>query len=427
MKVCFVCLDAYPLFRPSIGTLFGGSEVRAWLLATGLARNPSHDVSFVVFDHGQPRLERIGAVTVYPHSCHRHAARGGSRWPGVSKYVARVPRFPFVAIRRFEPAMLVELPVAAARWLWRSIANVLTGRAGPSLWLGRYEVRRDTTRIYEQIDADAYCVFGVSELAAQVAAYCAAFGKKIIVLANSDENFSPVDDPARSDVYYRAVMAADVFVTQTESQRQMLRDRFGCDCVTMRNPIELPAPRDADAPQPHDGRIALWIGRSEEVKQPLVLLALARAAPDIRFLMVLNRVDPELYDRIARQKPGNVQLLERVGYQEADRLFARAFVLINTSILEGFPNTFLQAGKHGVPILSLNVDPDGFIRERRCGFFAAGVVGRLTQGLRALRDERELWTTCSANVRHYVETCHGLDGRVRELDALLARALGLTA
>ena len=432
MKICFVCLYAYPLFKPSIGTAFGGSEVRAWLLATGLARNPSHHVSIVVFDHGQPGMERIGAVSVYPHSLHRPSPPGTSPWPAVWKYLVQVPRFPFVSIRHFEPAMLIELPVGLARGLLRRAGNALRRRFRPSLWLGPYEIVRARTRVYEQIDADVYCALGVGEFTAEVAAYCAAFRKKFVLLANSDENFSrdyfpgssaTNSDGSRGDACYRVVMAADSLVTQTDAQRELLRSRFGRDSVTIRNPVELAAPRPAGASGIRNDKIALWIGRADRVKQPEALLALARGLPDVRFVMVMNPSVPEIADQIARQLPANVQLLERLEYGEADRLIARAFVLINTSAFEGFPNTFLQAGKHGVPILSLNVDPDGFITGHGCGFVASGNVELLAQRLRALRDDRDTWNTCSANVRRYVEMNHGLDGRLRDLDALLARAV----
>jgi glycosyltransferase involved in cell wall biosynthesis len=426
MKICFICLYAYALFKPSAGTRFGGSEVRAWLLATGLARNPSHQVSFVVFDHGQPREERIGAVSVYPHSYYRTGARRAKQWPGVSKYIVRSPRFPYLSIRRIEPAILIELPVALARWVARNIGSALGRRPAPPLRPGHYEAGRDETRVYERIDADAYCVFGVGDLAAQVAAYCSAFGKKLILLANSDENFLPEYAPSHTDLYREVIAAADVVVTQNGLQRELLRNRFGRDSITIRNPVELAAPLRADASR-HGHGAALWIGRSEEVKQPHILVALARALPHIRFLMVMNRLDPILFDRIASEKPGNVELLEWAGYREVDGLFAGAFALINTSILEGFPNTFLQAGKHGVPILSLNVDPDGFIAGHRCGFVASGDVGVLAQKVRMLRDEPDTWRTCSENVRRYTETYHGLDGRIGEFDALLARAVGTAA
>lgn len=432
MKICFVCLYAYPLFKPSIGTAFGGSEVRAWLLATGLARNPAHDVSVVVFDHGQPRMERIGAVSVYPHSFHRPTAPRNSRWPTVWKYLVRLPRFPFVAIQRIEPAILLELPVALARGLLRRAGNALRRLAKPSLWFGPYEIVRGRTRVYERIDADVYCVMGVGEFTAEVAAYCAAFGKKLVLLANSDENFSDGyfpgssatnSDGSRGDACYRVVMAADFIVTQTDSQRELLRSRFGRDSITIRNPVDLSAPRRADAPEIQNDRIALWLGRADRIKQPDALLALARMLPDIRFVMVMNCSDPEIFEQVVQQTPGNVRLFERLEYREAERLFARALALVNTSTFEGFPNTFLQAAKHGVPLLSLNVDPDGFITAHRCGLVASGNIAALAQGLRTLRDERDTWRTCSANARRYVEMNHDLDASVRELDALLARAV----
>jgi hypothetical protein len=45
------------------------------------------------------------------------------------------------------------------------------------------------------------------------------------------------------------------------------------------------------------------------------------------------------------------------GHALVFRHFAETHLHVNTSIVEGFPNTFLRAAKDGVPTVSIQVDP----------------------------------------------------------------------
>ena len=48
-------------------------------------------------------------------------------------------------------------------------------------------------------------------------------------------------------------------------------------------------------------------------------------------------------------------------YGETMELIGRAVAVVNTSTFEGMPNVFLESWMRGVPVLSLQVDPDGII------------------------------------------------------------------
>ena len=108
-------------------------------------------------------------------------------------------------------------------------------------------------------------------------------------------------------------------------------------------------------------------------------------------------------------------------------MFAQAFVFVSTSLFEGFPNTFLQAGKYGVPILSYQVDPDDFIERNNCGIVAHGDFDRLVEGMRAIQAH---WTSgrgrYSSNIRKYVEENHNLEEQVRIIDRALYELLAKT-
>ncbi len=68
----------------------------------------------------------------------------------------------------------------------------------------------------------------------------------------------------------------------------------------------------------------------------------------------------------------NVTMLGPVRYADTGALFDRAKVFLNTSSIEGFPNTFLQAWIRGVPVVSF-FDPDGLVKRLQLGRIAASL------------------------------------------------------
>ena len=61
-----------------------------------------------------------------------------------------------------------------------------------------------------------------------------------------------------------------------------------------------------------------------------------------------------------------------IRYTDSGAWFDRARIFLNTSSIEGFPNTFLQAWIRGVPVVSF-FDPDGLIRRLQLGRVATSI------------------------------------------------------
>jgi glycosyltransferase involved in cell wall biosynthesis len=83
----------------------------------------------------------------------------------------------------------------------------------------------------------------------------------------------------------------------------------------------------------------------------------------------------------------------------------------------------LQAGKYGVPVLSLQIDPDGFIERHQCGIVAKGDPAGLMDGLRRMASHPDLWQNCSENIKRYVFNYHELNHKVKELNLILSEFL----
>ncbi len=74
-----------------------------------------------------------------------------------------------------------------------------------------------------------------------------------------------------------------------------------------------------------------------------------------------------------------------VPYTDVGTMFSRAKIFLNTSQIEGFPNTFLQAWVRGVPVVAF-FDPDSLIKQRQLGHTATDLEDMVHAIIRLLAD-----------------------------------------
>jgi glycosyltransferase involved in cell wall biosynthesis len=205
-----------------------------------------------------------------------------------------------------------------------------------------------------------------------------------------------------------AIEHASLHIVQTQRQENLLKQGYEINSIVIRNPIDLTIiyPRST-APE-----TILWVGKADErIKRPSLVLALARRLPDQPFVVILNKTIAETYSRCleeARSLP-NITLIERVSFKEIERYFASARLFVSTSVFEGFPNTFLQAAKYGVPIVSTDVDPGGMLTQHGCGITCGGDFELFVESVQRLLADNELCAKMSKIALHYVRTYHDKD------------------
>ena len=421
MEVCFVCPYAYPLFDPETKGRFGGSEVRAWLFARGLAKIPGFEVSVAVRDHGQPPWQRMDGVNVIAMAS---PLSFGERLLGeVRQCVSRRSRAPWVAVRRWKPSLAWQLPLAAFLRLAAPIQR--------EIYLRRFDEPR-RRRALDRIDADVYCSFGTHHITSEVVAFCRRRRRKSVLFLESDSNLSPGYgagsrvrnlDGELGRVCHYGLAHAEQIIAQTRDQQTRLRERFGRDSVLIRDPVDLDGgvlfPHTTSPRTTAGKRFALWIGKSEPYKRPDLCVELARRCPEVSFVMVLNRANLELHDQVNARLPPNVEVIEQVAFPRIEAYFAQSAVLVNTSDFEGFPVTFLQAGKYGVPVVSLRANPDEFLTRFGCGVAARGDLEVMADAVRAVCSANGRAAEPGSRIRAYAALRHELAGRVSELAGVL--------
>ncbi len=106
-----------------------------------------------------------------------------------------------------------------------------------------------------------------------------------------------------------------------------------------------------------------------------------------------------------------------------DAHYRNAFALVNTSSVEGFPNTFLHAWAHGVPVLTLEIDPDDTIARNRIGVVGGTIDGLAAAARRLLADPRAR-DEMSRRAVVYVKEHHDIRERGEDYRRLFERLAG---
>jgi len=203
------------------------------------------------------------------------------------------------------------------------------------------------------------------------------------------------------------LLHADTVVCQHAEQVALLRARYGREGRLIRSLCPTPV---STKPTPADRRMILWMARLDAWKQPEIFVELAARMPERSFVMVgpTSETDPVDRDALRARMAGlsNLTWLPGLSFEQASLLFQEAMLFVNTSRAEGFPNTFLQAGACGTPIVSWGVDPDLVLERHQFGYCAGGDWKKFEHSVRLLCVDVELRERLGENGRRYVREHH---------------------
>jgi glycosyltransferase involved in cell wall biosynthesis len=208
-------------------------------------------------------------------------------------------------------------------------------------------------------------------------------------------------------------------VVQNEIDKENIQRIIGVYSTVLPNAHRLPVLREVKRDT------ILWVGRSAQLKRPELFMQLAEKIPDESFTMICqwatgDKKYEELLARASRVK--NLRFIKQVPFCKIDIYYRRAKVFVSTSESEGFPNTFIEACNYAVPILSLKVDPDGFINRYNCGITCDGDWKRLVDSLKIMLQEQR-YLELGRNARKYVEEHHDLAEIVKQYKHLFIELL----
>jgi glycosyltransferase involved in cell wall biosynthesis len=88
---------------------------------------------------------------------------------------------------------------------------------------------------------------------------------------------------------------------------------------------------------------------------------------DFKFVMVGGHSDKNYVQQLLANQPQNLVTTGQLSFDESLRYFESATLLVNTSISEGFSNTYIQAWLRGIPTIVFGADTDSIIETNQVG------------------------------------------------------------
>ncbi len=357
IKICFVAPKAYLLFNPNAKNVkypFGGSEIDLYLLAIELAKDDGFNVSFIVADHGQKDIEITNGVEV-------------------------------IKSLDFDQ-------------------NFLTGSL--KIW-----------RAMKKTDARIYMLKTASPGVPLVTLFCMlhhrCFAYRTASRHECDGKYVK-DHPLLGPAFKFSLRKAKFVFTQNAADKENIDRTLGISSVFIRNGHCIEPLKNGTRD------IILWVGRSSPEKNPQLFIDLAEQLPNENFVMICPQaMDDDSYEQLTRNAfaAANLKFIRQVPYHKIGEYFRRAKVLVCTSQREGFPNTYIQACLNAAPILSLNINPDGFLDKYNCGVCCDGNFEQMADVLRRLVTDNE-YIELGQNARSYVEQNHDITTIIEEYKKL---------
>lgn len=354
LRICIIGLEDYGMLTAERATKYiGGESVQHVLLARAW-RKLGVDVSIIVFDHGQPREQEIDGIRAIA-ACGQHDG---------------VPGLRFIHPR--STSILRAMRQADADVYYQSMAGYATG-------LTAWFCRRYDKHFVFRISSDAYCVPG-----------------RQLIRSSRDRK-----------VYEYGLRRADLILAQTGYQRQLLRANYGLDSELANMAVEAVAHgaqnKDVDV---------LWVANLRPVKRPELTIELARRLPHLKFVVIgAGRGEDLERMRRADREIANFTFVGAVAYGAVGAYFDRARIFLNTSSLEGFPNTFLQAWIRGLPVVTF-FDPDGLVAGRRLGM-AVRDLDEMSHSLRELAAQDQMRDAIGRRAAAFAEDNYAASGVAR--------------
>jgi glycosyltransferase involved in cell wall biosynthesis len=216
--------------------------------------------------------------------------------------------------------------------------------------------------------------------------------------------------------------SAKYIIAQSDLQRRLIRKSFN---LRVTDVIRNFHPRPEEEGEKNQQFTVVWIANLKNQKRPELFLDLARSLQNIeslRFEVIGgpfgNASVQQAYVNSVENLP-NVEYLGAMEQQEVNQRLGRAHILVNTSISEGFSNTFIQAWLRGLPVVTLGVNPDDLLDGSALGWSCTN-LDEMRERILRLYNRRENLSAMEATAKSTAQELFSMNNAEELADLLVA-------
>ncbi|VVB62032.1 Glycosyltransferase Gtf1 [uncultured archaeon] len=359
-KICFVALGSYSLLTSDENLKYvGGSELKQVIIGRELAKR-NFKISFITFDEKSDKENADGITIIKSFSASKNFSN-------------------------FKKGLMI----------WKSLKK-----------------------------ANAYIYIQGSGSEGIIPLFCFIHRRKYIKWLTWDgiffqKKYSNYSIITRVSTYID-IKLSHIIVAQNNFQKTNIEKKFKKKCILIKNPIIIPD--ITNFKNKENKNIILWVGTIKAVKQPDLFLKIAKNFEEFNFKMIggKNKKDEKLYDRIKQEALTipNLEFLGFVPHNKIQKYYEEASIFINTSRIEGFSNTFLEAWINCVPVISLNADPDEVICNKKLGLHSK-TFEQIILDVNTLLHNDNLRIEMGMNGKKYVEQNHNMKKIADQFEKLI--------
>lgn len=210
--------------------------------------------------------------------------------------------------------------------------------------------------------------------------------------------------------YYRnlGMTKVDICFNQNDFQKEKLEENFKISSYRMISAH--PKPNDSlSSQEKFNKKTILWCANLGEHKRPELFVQLAKVLEDrgMKCIMVGGHADKARVNTLFKNKPKNLKTTGQLEFEESLLHFDSATILVNTSISEGFSNTYIQAWLRGVPVIVFGADPSMVIERESLGYNVKNIDEAIRK-IDYLFSNFTAYSEMSTHVKTYADNNHSI-------------------